>query len=58
MMGRTLSHYKVLEELSRGGMGIVYSGIDMAQIYTIVDEKDAAIAELEHLLAIVLAVGF
>ncbi len=24
MIGRTLSHYKVLEEISRGGMGIVY----------------------------------
>ncbi len=26
MIGRTLSHYKVLEEISRGGMGIVYIG--------------------------------
>ncbi len=26
MIGRTLSHYKVLEEISRGGMGIVYQG--------------------------------
>ena len=25
MIGRTLSHYKVLEEISRGGMGIVYN---------------------------------
>jgi hypothetical protein len=24
MVGRTLSHYKVLEELSRSGMGVVY----------------------------------
>jgi serine/threonine-protein kinase len=29
MVGRTLSHYKVLEELSRGGIGIVYLALDL-----------------------------
>ena len=29
MVGRTLSHYKVLEGLSRGGMGIVYRALDL-----------------------------
>ena len=28
MIGRTLSHYQVLEEISRGGMGIVYRARD------------------------------
>ncbi len=29
MIGRNLSHYRVLEEISRGGMGIVYRAQDL-----------------------------
>ena len=28
MAGRTLSHYRIVEEISRGGMGIVYRATD------------------------------
>jgi eukaryotic-like serine/threonine-protein kinase len=30
MINRTISHYRIVEEISRGGMGIVYRAVDVA----------------------------
>ncbi len=48
MIGRILSHYKVLEEISRGGMGFSHRALDLKQDRELVFKNLQTLGELAH----------